>query len=53
MILSPAMETRSTNFKELAQWIGEHLRVENAIIDREIACVDDDGRSVFLIYPIA
>src|SRR5215813_8429727 len=35
------------NFKDLAQWIGEHLRVENAVIDGEIACVDDSGRSVF------
>jgi hypothetical protein len=35
------------NFKDLAQWIGEHLRVENAVIDGEIACIDDVGRSVF------
>ena len=35
------------NFKDLAQWIGEHLRVENAVIDGEIACVDELGRSVF------
>ena len=35
------------NFKDLAQWIGENLRVENAIFDGEIACVDDSGRSVF------
>src|SRR5262249_14224895 len=35
------------NFKDLAQWIGEHLHVENAVIDGEIACVDDSGRSVF------
>jgi bifunctional non-homologous end joining protein LigD len=35
------------NFKDLAQWIGEHLRVENAVIDGEIACIDDFGRSVF------
>src|SRR5438128_3685051 len=34
-------------FKDLAQWIGENLRVENAIFDGEIACVDDSGRSVF------
>jgi bifunctional non-homologous end joining protein LigD len=35
------------NFKDLAQWIGENLRIENAVIDGEIACVDDSGRSVF------
>src|SRR5215472_7393512 len=35
------------NFKDLATWIGENLRVENAVIDGEIACVDDSGRSVF------
>jgi ATP-dependent DNA ligase len=35
------------NFKDLAQWIGENLRVENAVTDGEIACVDDSGRSVF------
>jgi ATP-dependent DNA ligase len=35
------------NFKALAQWIGENLSVENAVIDGEIACVDDSGRSAF------
>src|SRR5215831_14623028 len=35
------------NFKDLAQWIGDHLRVENAVVDGEIAYVDDFGRSVF------
>src|SRR5215469_5455100 len=35
------------NFKDLAQWIGENLRVESAVLDGEIACVDDSGRSVF------
>src|SRR5215471_10861640 len=35
------------NFKDLAQWIGENLRVENAVLDGEIASVDDSGRSVF------
>jgi bifunctional non-homologous end joining protein LigD len=35
------------NFKDLAQWIGENLRVENAVLDGEIACVDDSGCSVF------
>jgi len=35
------------NFKDLAQWIGDNLRLESAVIDGEIACVDDSGRSVF------
>src|SRR5262249_36735958 len=35
------------NFKHVAQWIGENLRVESAVLDGEIACVDDSGRSVF------
>ena len=35
------------NFKDLAQWIGGNLSVENAVLDGEIACVDDSGRSVF------
>jgi bifunctional non-homologous end joining protein LigD len=35
------------NFKDLAQWICENLRVHNAVIDGEIACVDDTGRSIF------
>jgi bifunctional non-homologous end joining protein LigD len=35
------------NFKDLAQWIGENLHVENAVLDGEIACVDDSGRSIF------
>jgi bifunctional non-homologous end joining protein LigD len=35
------------NFKALAQWIGDNLPVENAVIDGEIACIDDSGRSIF------
>src|SRR5437016_1952781 len=35
------------NFKDLTQWIGENLGVENAVLDGEIACVDETGRSVF------
>jgi bifunctional non-homologous end joining protein LigD len=31
------------NLKDLAQWIGENLCVENAVIDGEIACVDECG----------
>jgi ATP-dependent DNA ligase len=34
-------------FAELAGWIAEHLRVESAVLDGEIACVDDAGRPVF------
>jgi hypothetical protein len=33
--------------KQFATWIAEHLRVESAVVDGEIACVDDDGRPVF------
>src|ERR1051326_1354876 len=34
-------------FAELATWIAEHLRVKNAVLDGEIACVDATGRPVF------
>src|SRR5262249_33709528 len=34
-------------FAELAAWIAKHLRVQSAVLDGEIACVDDDGRPVF------
>jgi bifunctional non-homologous end joining protein LigD len=34
-------------FADLATWIAEHLRVESAILDGQIACVDDAGRPVF------
>jgi len=34
-------------FAELVTWIAEHLHVENAVLDGEIACIDDSGRSVF------
>ena len=30
-------------FADLATWIAEHLRVESALIDGEIACLDDAG----------
>ena len=39
------------NFKDLAQWLGDNLRVESAVLDGEIACVDDSGRSVFNLPP--
>jgi bifunctional non-homologous end joining protein LigD len=34
-------------FADLATWIGQHLHVESAVLDGEIACVDEAGRSVF------
>jgi len=34
-------------FTELATWIAQHLRVESAVLDGEIACVNDAGRPVF------
>jgi bifunctional non-homologous end joining protein LigD len=34
-------------FADLAAWIAEHLRVERAVLDGEIACVDESGRPVF------
>jgi len=34
-------------FAGLATWIAEHLRVESAVLDGEIACLDPDGRPNF------
>jgi bifunctional non-homologous end joining protein LigD len=34
-------------FAELAFWIATHLRVENAILDGEICCLDESGRPTF------
>jgi bifunctional non-homologous end joining protein LigD len=34
-------------FAELAAWIAEHLRVESAVLDGEIACLDESGRPTF------
>ena len=34
-------------FAHLATWIAEHLKVESAVLDGEIACVDELGRPVF------
>ena len=34
-------------FAEPGAWIAEHLRVESAVLDGEIACVDEDGRPNF------
>jgi bifunctional non-homologous end joining protein LigD len=34
-------------FAELAGWIAQHLKVESAVLDGEIACVDESGRPTF------
>jgi bifunctional non-homologous end joining protein LigD len=40
------------SFGDLSSWISRHLKVENAVLDGEIACLDSDGRSQFndLLY---
>jgi bifunctional non-homologous end joining protein LigD len=32
---------------ELAGWLAEHLQVESAVLDGEVACIDELGRPVF------
>src|SRR5262249_23702611 len=34
-------------FGELANWIVKHVKVESAVLDDEIACVDESGRPTF------
>jgi len=34
-------------FAELATWIAEHLRVESAVLDGEICCLDESDRPTF------
>src|SRR5205823_3949779 len=34
-------------FADLATWIAEHLHVDSAVFDGEVACLDETGRSVF------
>ena len=34
-------------FAELAIWLAEYVRVESAVMDGEVACLDDSGRPVF------
>src|SRR5215471_5618300 len=34
-------------FAELATWIAKHLRVESAVLDGQIACLDESGRPTF------
>jgi bifunctional non-homologous end joining protein LigD len=38
---------RFHNFGTLEQWLGRQLRVQNAILDGEIVCLDETGRSIF------
>ena len=40
------------SFGDLSSWIGRHLKVENAVLDGEIVCLDSDGRAQFndLLY---
>ena len=38
---------RFHHFGTLEHWIGNQLKVENAILDGEIVCPDDTGRSIF------
>lgn len=42
-------------FADLSKWLAGHLRVENAVIDGEIACIDEFGRPIFrnlLLRPV-
>ena len=34
-------------FEHLCKWIGENLQVQNAILDGEVVCIDDEGKSQF------
>src|SRR5262245_4821388 len=34
-------------FAELASWIAKHLKIEDAVLDGEIACIDGEGRPIF------
>src|SRR5262245_34465677 len=34
-------------FSDLASWLAKCLRVESAVLDGEIACVDGEGRPAF------
>lgn len=37
-------------FEPLQSWIGQNLALDNAILDGELVCLDDQGRSLF--YPL-
>ena len=34
-------------YAPLCQWIGKHLRVRNAVLDGELACLDEEGATVW------
>jgi bifunctional non-homologous end joining protein LigD len=34
-------------FADLAEWLAAHINIESAVIDGEIACVDENGRPTF------
>jgi bifunctional non-homologous end joining protein LigD len=40
-------------FADLATWIAERLRVESAVLDGEIACVDDLGGRCSMICVVS
>ena len=35
------------SFTDLTGWIGQHLKAQDAFLDGEIVCLDENGRSVF------
>ena len=35
------------SFTDLCAWIGQHLKAKDAILDGEVVCLDEAGRSVF------
>ncbi len=37
-------------FEALRRWFAQHLQVDNAVLDGELVCLDDQGRSLF--YPL-
>src|SRR5262252_5298616 len=34
-------------YAPLCEWIGKHLRAENAVLDGELTCLDEEGRRQF------
>jgi bifunctional non-homologous end joining protein LigD len=34
-------------YAPLCEWIGKHLRAENAVLDGELACLDEEGKPQF------
>jgi len=45
--LLPRNENVFRGFAELATGIAEHLKVEDAVLDGEITCIDGEGRPIF------